>query len=237
MIVSLDNAYRPECLFLPARNNTDKLIGLEIIANFVGVGSGVRTPTELITRYMTPEEELSLFKEKLALLETCQLFFIQHHLLAWINISSVIVQALLTETALIESVKRFPFLEFTINENYPGLNTLNEHHALVILAKRFNLVLANFGAGDASTKAIFAGIFSRIAIDKTFVQRRVLSPSFEPFMRAIVAQVLPHCATMMIAGVDNEETRRRVEPFGFSAMQGALWPAVTVSRITTLVQG
>ncbi|KFC11582.1 hypothetical protein GTGU_00418 [Trabulsiella guamensis ATCC 49490] len=237
MIVSLDNACRPECLFLPARNNADKLIGLEIIANFVGMGSGVRTPTELVRRYMTPDEELSLFNEKLALLETCQLFFIQHHLLAWINISPVIVQALLTQTALIESVRRFPFLEFTINENYPGLNTLNAHHALMILAKRFNLVLANFGAGDASTKAIFAGIFSRITIDKTFVQRRVLSPSFEPFMRAIVAQVLPHCATMMIAGIDNEETRRRVKPFGFSAMQGALWPAVTAERVTTLVQG
>ncbi|EHM45699.1 MAG: EAL domain-containing protein [Yokenella regensburgei] len=237
MIVSLDNTYRSDFLLLPARNFAGGLVGLEIITHFTATNGDVRIPTDLVIQHMTAEQELMLFKEKLAVLATCQLFFIQHQLLAWINITPAIALAFLNDELLVKDVKRFPFLELTVNENYPGLNQLSANDPLFVLAKRFNLVLANFGAGDASTKAIFAGVFSRIQLDRNFVQRRVMSPSFEPFMRAIVTQMQPYCATLMIAGVDSEETLTRIRPFAFSAMQGMLWPPVPPEQVTTLVQG
>lgn len=33
-------------------------------------------------------------------------------------------------------------------------------------------MLANFGAGEASTKAIFDGLFKRVMLDKNFIQQR-----------------------------------------------------------------
>jgi hypothetical protein len=41
----------------------------------------------------------------------------------------------------------------------------------------------------------------------------------------------------MVAGVDDIDTLQRLSGYGFSAMQGNLWPAVSVDNITALVQG
>lgn len=74
MIVTLNNPYQSELLLLPARNIAGELQGLEILANFVGVGVDVRIPTELVKPHLTAEDELTLFKEKLDLLDSCKLF-------------------------------------------------------------------------------------------------------------------------------------------------------------------
>ncbi|MBB1201131.1 EAL domain-containing protein [Enterobacteriaceae bacterium 89] len=236
MIVSLDKAYRTELLFLPARNGGGKLVGLEIVANFLGADDGVRTPTSLVVSRLSAEQEIAVFEEKLKLLETCQIFFIQQQLIAWINITPAITEALLSRNSLREWAARFSFLELTINENYPDLAKTDETHLLVHLASHFPLVLANFGAGDTSTQPVFSGLFTRVALDKNFIQQQAPLLSFEPFLRAIVAQVEPCCESIMAAGVDSPLLLKRLESFGFSAFQGAQWPAVEAALLTTLVQ-
>jgi EAL domain-containing protein (putative c-di-GMP-specific phosphodiesterase class I) len=236
MIVTLDKAWKTELLFIPARNGRGQLVGLEIIANFVGVEDGVRTPTSLVTSRLNGEQEISLFREKLAMLENCQIFFIQQQLIAWINITPAIAMALLTQKTLADEAARFSFLELTVEENFPELNAVDNNHLLVQLANHFPLVLANFGAGQASTQAVFFGLFKRVALDKNFIQQQALLLSFNPFMRAIIAQVQPCCSTIMAAGVDNQQILERLEPWGLSAMQGALWPAVDSASLTRLVQ-
>lgn len=237
MIAVFDHTYRSELLFLPARDGSGKLVGLEIVANFVRVDEReIRTPTELVMSHLNADQALSLFRKKLALLEACQIFFIQHQLIAWINITPAITQALLSDNELAASVERFPFIEFTVNENYPALNNGGENESLAYLAKRYAIVLANFGAGHASTKAIFNALFDRIALDKNFIHQRLSETSFDPFMRAILSQIQPYCSSLMVAGVDDEETRQRVVRFPFSAMQGALWPAVEADMLTRLMQ-
>lgn len=96
-------------------------------------------------------------------------------------------------------------------------------------------MLANFGAGEASTKAIFDGLFKRVMLDKNFIQQRAEMISFEPFMHAIVAQLSSN-ESLMIAGIDNEAMFARAAPLGFSAFQGGLWPPVPVSQLIKLVQ-
>lgn len=236
MIISLDGTFRTELLFLPARKSNGMLQGLEVAVNFVGRDSNVRAPAELMLPRLSAQQSLTLFEEQLACLESCQLFFIQQQLIAWINISPPIVDALLHDEQLAARVGKFPFIEFIINENFPGLNKINQNHSLVLLKNKYRLMLSNFGAGRASTKAIFADLFHRVMLDKNFVHQRLSARSFEPFMRAIVAQISPHCQAVMIAGIDDETILARVAPFPFSAMQGALWPAVTPAQVTTLVQ-
>ncbi|WP_312457189.1 EAL domain-containing protein [Pseudescherichia sp.] len=237
MIVSLDNIWCSELLFNPARDAQGKLLGLEIVVNFIGIDPDVRTPAERVLPRLTSQQAVALFTEQLELIDAYQLFFIQHHLIAWININPLIASALMMDEKLAASVKRFPFIEFTINEDYPQLNRGNENPLLVQLANRYSLVLANFGAGAASTRAIFDGLFTRIALDKHFVNQRLSARSFQPFMQAIVTQIKPYCRSMMIAGIDSEQTLKRVAPFSFSAMQGRLWPPVPPQQVTQLVQG
>lgn len=235
MHVTLDNAWYSQLYFHPARNAQNKLIGLEIIAHFISVAGDVRIPTELVMPHLTSEQQCQLFEEKLALLETCQHFFIQHKLTAWIIITPAVVPLLLANSQCIALVKRFSFLELMIGENFPDLACGNDNLTLNALAARFPLVLANFGAGESSTKAIFDGLFKRVMLDRNFIHQRAASPSFEPFMRAILTQVSPYCESVMIGGIDNEEMAERVASFGFSAMQGHLWPAVSANQITKLI--
>ncbi|PLP53530.1 EAL domain-containing protein, partial [Enterobacter cloacae complex sp. TREC1] len=155
MIITLDNAYQSELLLLPARDSAGLLKGLEILVNFTGVGADVRIPTELVIPHLSQEDELALFQEKLQLLDTCKLFFIQHQLIAWINITPAIVEFLLTNENAVSILERYPFLEFTVNENYPGLNNGKDDPCLARMAIHFPLVLANFGAGASSPEQLF----------------------------------------------------------------------------------
>ncbi len=237
MIITLDNPYQSEFLLQPARNSAGELKGLEVLVNFVDPGTDVRIPTELVIPHLSPEEELALFHEKLQLLDTCKLFFIQHQLIAWINITPAIVTFLLTSESAVSLTERYPFLEFSVNENYPGLNNGKDDLDLARMAIRFPLVLANFGAGAASLKPVYDGLFKRVILDKGFIQQRVAELSFEPFMRAILWQISPHCQSVIISGIDEHVILQRVLSFNLGAMMGTLWPAVSPEQVTTLVQG
>ena len=226
MIITLDNAYQSELLLLPARNSAGELKGLEVLVNFTGVGSDVRIPTELVIPRLSAAEELVLFNEKLQLLDTCKLFFI----------TPTIVEFLLSNGNAVSILERYPFLEFTVNENYPGLNNGKDDLQLARMAIHFPLVLANFGAGAASLKAVYDGLFKRVILDKGFIQQRAPELSFEPFMRAILWQITPHCQSVIVSGIDDHGLLQRVLSFNVGAMQGALWPAVSAEHVTSLVQ-
>ncbi|WP_238084460.1 EAL domain-containing protein [Pseudescherichia vulneris] len=236
MIITLDKTWRSELLFNPARNAEGELQGVEIAVNFVGVNREAQAPTELILPYLTPQQSEMLFIEQLHLLSICQHFFIQHQIAAWINITPADVERLLKDDDLAASVNRYPFIEFMINENYLSLSSEGENRLLSQLSRRYPLVLANFGAGAASTRAVFERLFARVRLDKHFVSQRLKSPSFQPFMQAILTQVEPYCRSIMIAGIDSEQTLKKVRPLAFHAMQGSLWPSVLPEQITDLVR-
>lgn len=236
MIVALDNTYSSQLYFLPARNSDGLLVGLKVVCQFSGLNNHVRIPTSLVLPRLTQQQEITLFQEKLALLTTCQLFFMQHNLTAWIMIPPGVVDALLNDEELAASVQRLPFLELAVSEQFPELNDIDENHPLSKLSHYFPLALSDFGAGNASTRAVFTGLFKRIVLDKSFVQRQLKSLSFEPFMRAIVSQIQPYCQGIMISGIDDETIRQRVMPYGFNGMLGSLWPVVPESSLITLVQ-
>lgn len=237
MIVSLDNLYHSEFSFLPARSEKGDLEYVDIITHFVSADGVVRMPTELVMSRMTDDEQCRLFSEKLELIETCQHFFIQRKIPVWINLTPAVANTLLSEAEYTSRIERFSFIEFTINESFPELNKGKENQTLVALAAHFPLILTNFGAEGISTRAIFDGLFKRVVMDKNFIQQRIAQNSFEPFMRAILAQISPSCESIIISGIDTQEMLERVLPLGFSAMQGALWPAVSPAKIISLIQG
>ena len=155
---------------------------------------------------------------------------------ACINLTPAVANTLLSDAEYASRVERFSFIELTINESYPELNSGKENPTLAALAARFPLILTNYGAGGISTRAIFDSLFKRVVLDKNFVQQRITHISFEPFMRAILAQLSPCCESIIISGIDTQEMLERVLPVGFSAMQGGLWPAVPPAQIISLAK-
>ncbi|MDY0970991.1 EAL domain-containing protein [Siccibacter turicensis] len=236
MIVTFDADYRSQLLMCPARTGRGALVGAEVIAHFSNPQSGVRIPTELVIPHISDEQHVIFFKEKLTLLEAHKSFFINNQLVAWINIDVQSAGAILNDEALARRISALPFLELTINENFPEINLGRENQTLSKLAQRFTLTLSNFGAGIATTRSITDGLFHRVILDRAFVLRLISGPAFEPFMQAIVSQISPLCDGLMISGIDNDESRRRAHALGFSAMQGTLWPPVEPEALATLLE-
>ena len=236
MKIFLENLYHSDCYFLPIRDNQQDLVGVELITHFSSEDGTVRIPTSRVIAQLTEEQHWQLFSEQLELLKSCQHFFIQRKIPAWINLTPAVANTLLSDAEYASRVERFSFIELTINASYPELNSGKEDPTLAALAARFPLIMTNYGAGGISTRAIFDGLFKRVVLDKNFVQQRITHISFEPFMRAILAQLSPCCESIIISGIDTQEMLTRVLPLGFSAMQGGLWPAVSPAKIISLVK-
>ncbi len=236
MIISLDKDYQSTLLFQPIRKVNGALLGVEVIANFSSREGDIRIPTDLVIPRISDDEQLILFYEKLSLLEQFRSHFINHGLCAWININDVHVAAILSNKKLAARLAQLPFLEFTISENYPALNEGKDNLALLAFSRRYALVLANFGAGAATTRSIFDRLFKRIIMDKFFIHKRIGERSFEPFMKAIVDQVSPFCHTMIIAGIDTDSARQKAIALRFHAMQGNLWPVMEPQALLFLLR-
>lgn len=224
MIISLEKDYQSSLLFQPIVKVSGALLGVEVIANFSSREGDIRIPTDLVIPRMSEDEQLILFYEKLALLEQFRALFIKHGICAWININALHVDAILNNEKLMARLAQLPFVEFTLCENYPGLNDGNENLQLLTFSRFYPLVLANFGAGVATTRSIFDRLFKRIVMDKFFTHNRIDDPSFEPFMKVIVDQVSPYCHTIIITGIDSQNARQKAVNLRYHAMQGSLWP-------------
>ena len=185
MIVSLDNLYHSEFSFLPARSEKGDLEFVDIITSFASAHGDVRIPTELVLPRMSDDEQCRLFVEKLELIETCQHFFIQHKLFAWLNLTPQVATLLLERDNYAGELLKYPFIELLINENYPHLNEGKDNRGLLSLSQVYPLALGNWGAGNSTMKAVFDGLFTRVMLDKSFIQQQITHRSFEPFIRAI----------------------------------------------------
>lgn len=226
MILVFDAQYRSDFSFNPVCLPGGELLGVELIVNFVGTDAPVRIPTEIVAPVITDEQQLILFKEKIELLENYQEFFMAQNMVVWVNINVAIVDAILSSAELNSRLAHLPFIEFSINENFPDLNRGSENVRLVTMGKHYPLALANFGAGISTTKPIFDGLFKRVFLDKSFIQKQIKQRSFEPFMLAMLAQLSPFCQTMVICGIDDESARQKVLPLATCAMQGSFWPGI-----------
>ena len=235
MKVSLDIVYCSHFYFLPLRTGEGGLFGVELITNFINVEAPVRIPTVLVLPHLNADQELTLFCEKLSLLENQQDFFKSQRLLAWVNINENIVDTILASEELITRIRQLPFIEFTINENFQDLNLGRQNPRLREISKLFSLVLANFGAGIATTAPIFDGLFTSVMLEKAFIQHLIKTRPFTPFMQAIQAQLSPFCRALLIAGIDDTASLERVRNLGFRAMQGNLWPAVQAELLPELL--
>lgn len=231
MILELDAQYRPEFYFHPVYLPHGGLLGVELIVNFVGVDAPVRIPTELVAPVIKSEQQLILFNKQIELLENYQAFFKARHLVVWVNISVVIVDTILASAEWRRRLAHLPFIEFAISENFPALNLGDKNRQLVTMSHHYPLALANFGAGIATAKPIFDGLFKRVFLDKLFIQKQIKQRSFAPFMLALLAQLSSSCQTLVITGIDDDIARQKVLALTTFAVQGNFSPAIAPEKL------
>ncbi|STF45680.1 putative diguanylate phosphodiesterase [Escherichia coli] len=56
------------------------------------------------------------------------------------------------------------------------------------------------------------GLFTRVMLDKSFIQQQITHRSFEPFIRAIQAQISPCCNCIIAGGIDTPEIMAQITP-------------------------
>lgn len=234
MIVSLDSVYCSHLYYRPAVQSDDSIMGVEVVANFVGADAPVRIPIELLIPHLSHEQHLALFREKLTLIEKHQDFFITRQLVAWVHINEIIIDTLINNQDLYIRLKALPFIELMLSESFPDLNNGKANARLAWMMTHFSLVLADFGAGNATTKPLFDGLFWRVILERFFIQKLLAGRAFMSFMHAIIGQVSPFCESLMIAGIDSVSIRHKVQALGFAAMQGKLWPLVQPEDLASL---
>ncbi len=178
MKIFLENLYHSDCYFLPIRDNQQLLVGVELITHFSSEDGTVRIPTSRVIAQLTEEQHWQLFSEQLELLKSCQHFFIQHKLFAWLNLTPQVATLLLERDNYAGELLKYPFIELLINENYPHLNEGKDNRDLLSLSQMYPLVLGNLGAGNSTMKAVFDGLFTRVMLDKSFIQQQITHRSF-----------------------------------------------------------
>lgn len=154
MKIFLENLYHSDCYFLPIRDNQQVLVGVELITHFSSEDGTVRIPTSRVIAQLTEEQHWQLFSEQLELLKSCQHFFIQHKLFAWLNLTPQVATLLLERDNYAGELLKYPFIELLINENYPHLNEGKDNRGLLSLSQVYPLVLGNLGAGNSTMKAV-----------------------------------------------------------------------------------
>lgn len=185
MKIFLENLYHSDCYFLPIRDNQQLLVGVELITHFSSEDGTVRIPTSRVIAQLTEEQHWQLFSEQLELLKSCQHFFIQHKLFAWLNLTPQVATLLLERDNYAGELLKYPFIELLINENYPHLNEGKDNRDLLSLSQMYPLVLGNLGAGNSTMKAVFDGLFTRVMLDKSFIQQQTrIAPSNRLFVRS-----------------------------------------------------
>ncbi len=61
-------------------------------------------------------------------------------------------------------------------------------------------------------KAVFDGLFTRVMLDKSFIQQQITHRSFEPFIRAIQAQISPCCNCIIAEALIRQKYWHRLPP-------------------------
>lgn len=231
MIVIAGCEYHSQFLFQPLRRNDDTLHGIELITWFSTQDGVVNTPEALLSLQMSPAQKQSLFCEKIALIQQYQHLFAQYDLQVLLHIDEDIACFLFSSPMFVKAVSSLPFLHLLIDESFTDISAGRDNALLLKLSQRFSLGLANYGSGGLSGRAVLQGLFKYIMLDKNFVHTRARRLSFSSFLYAIVNQVGPCCQALCISGVDSQSIRQLVSPMTFSAMQGALWPAIDAALL------
>lgn len=234
MKIHLQADYKTHNGFCPIYAPDGQLMSVEMLTHFTHAAANVSIPQEILTPQLNDQQRLRLMQDKINIISRHHDFFIQHNVNVVINIDIALAKTILESDLLLKKMHLLNCVELGISENFPGLKAGDANDYLQGLREGFSLSLNNYGAGQATSKAIFDDLFYRIKLDKSFIHNGIRRLSFQPFIGAILEHIKPHCQEVVVQGIDNFADLQTVRPFAFDGIQGAIFinePEETLTRL------
>jgi len=220
--------------FKPAYRHDNRLMGMEIMTCLVARHSADGLYSVDRVANLDVNQQISLFNEKILLLERVSALLESWKITIWLNINDIILAEMMQNTDWVTRLQKLSFLMLMIDEDFPGIIYGRNNLRLIWVAEKFPLALANLGTGKSSSRAIFDRLFQHIFLSQEFVHHQVHRPSFVPFANAIIRQIAPFCEALMVAGVDDMMLYHEVKDLEFTAMRGNLWPDIAAENVSIL---
>ncbi|RWR03507.1 hypothetical protein ED28_00540 [[Pantoea] beijingensis] len=235
MKIDIAEDYHSLTAFYPVYSFSGHLLAVEVMTHYMHKSANVAIPQEILFPQMTFEQQLTLLKNQINVIEKYHDFFIHHQLHVGIKIDEQLAWAILESEFLLHKMGTFTYLELELSESLADFSLGRNNPLLAELSERFFLSLGNFGAGKAPAKAVYDNLFYRIKLDKGFIQHNITRPSFFPFMNAILNNISPHCQQIIVQGIDDLPMMEKVRPLGFSGIQSSLFRPVGEESLPALI--
>lgn len=220
----------PQYSFIPVWRPGNQLAGVELICC-----QSKRNTAEDVSSVLNEKQQLTIFNEKIAIMENLSHLFSGSKIAVWVNINDTIATEIMQDPHWIIRLQKLPALTLMMDESFSGMSYGRNNLRLIWLAEKFPLALANFGAGQCSNRAVFDGLFRHVFLDRDFIHNQSQRLSFMPFVSAIIRQVAPFCQGLMVSGIDDMALYNKVKQLDITGMCGHLWPAVTPDNLPTVL--
>lgn len=235
MQIHLSADFRSRNIFYPCYTPHGRLAAVEMNVTFVHETADVTLPQSMLLPQLDATQRAAIMQDQLSLLENNSDFFNKHNVRATICVDSFSVESILNNDLLQHRIRQLPWLELQIDEAYPGL-ALGENNAeLMTLRSIAALSLSHFGAGKIPAKPIYDNLFTRVKIDKKFLQAAAKRASFPAFIHAICSNIDAHCQYIVLPGIDDELLLNKVLAVNPWGLEGAIFPAVDAANLDALV--
>ncbi|WP_312043449.1 EAL domain-containing protein [Erwinia sp.] len=234
MNIHLEADYKSYTAFNPIYRFGGQLIAVELLTQFSHSTANVAIPQEFLLPQLNTEQRILLLQNQINSIERHADFFSQEKVKVTLKIDELLAQTILDSEFLSRKLDALAWLELEISENFTDLNLGKDHPGLMALSERFELCLANYGAGKVSSKAVYDNLFSRIKLDKGFIQHNINRTSFQPFINTLLEHIKPHCQQVIVQGVDRITDLEKVSHYQFDGIQSALFSPVTGESLCSL---
>lgn len=235
MNIHLEADYKSVTTFTPVYAFDGQLIAVELLTHFSHHAVNVVIPQDMLIPQLNDDQRLFLFQSQINSAEKHHAFFQQQGVKVSMKIDAFTASAILESEFISHKLASLNWLELEINETFPGFNSGKDNPQLMALSERFDLSLENYGSGKATSKAVYDNLFSRVKLDKAFIQHNIKRLSFRPFISALLEHVKPHCNRLIVQGVDDLPSLQMIRHYEFDGVQSALFSPVDEEALPSLI--
>lgn len=188
--------------------------------------------------WASADEAWRVFAWQIDVLTRCRPWFAGHSVPVSLNINRAQARGCLMRMhdGVLDRLDALaPWLRLEISEHFLRADTdARDDPLLTLLAGTCPLWLDDFGAGSANLVALFSGRFDVIKLDRAVVSTLACTPPGLDLLNALLRLAREQGAHTVLEGVATPDDLARVRGCGAWALQGWLWPPVSLNAFDDL---
>ncbi|WP_060440069.1 EAL domain-containing protein [Serratia marcescens] len=235
MNIQLEADFISSYVFQPVYSMEGRLLAVEMLSRFNSLDGDLAMPAEIGINLLAPEQRIELFNEQLKLAERNAGWFTGNSVQLTINIEETIVELILSDPALCQWIRQYPFIAFEMSESFPNLSAGKNNPNVQRLSEMFTLWLDDFGSGKATLTALYDGLFDYVKIDKRFYWQLFTHQGYDVVIDSLLKNINLLCKGVIVGGIEKKEYFNKLRYAGVLGLQGFLWPSVGVDNLQALL--